>query len=828
MCGGILIGRIHGFFGLGMTILNSPRKQGWIGAVLSLLLVLWTMGTALAQSISQVVIQGNQRVEAETIRSYIALRPGQAYDAGKVDESLKALFATGLFSDVSINRSGNAVVVRVVENPIVDKVAFEGNKKIESSDLLKETQIQAHGTYTRQKIEADVQRIIEVYRRQGRFDVKVEPKLIDLPNNRVNVVFEITEGEKTKVEKIAFIGNQAFSDFRLRDVITTTESNWLSFLKTSDIYDPERLSVDQELLRRYYLKNGYADFRVVSAVADYDNSKNAFFITFTLEEGRQYRFGKIDIESSIPSIRAEEYRGEIKSSPGDVYNAELIDKSLESVGEAIAKRGYPFSQVRPRGERDAASGIINVTYVIEEGPRLYVDRVNIVNNTRTQDRVIRREIDIAEGDAFNRVLVDRAEKRLNRLGYFKKVNITKEPGSTPDRVNLNVNVEEQSTGDLSFSAGYATVDGIIGEVGITERNFLGRGQYMKADVGLGTHRSKAELSFTEPYFLDRRLALGFDAYYRDTTATSVSSFEQQIYGAGTRLGISLTEDLSTQFRINGYEQRIVVPAAFQDCPLVPTPACLANGEASKAIIQSQGSSFVAMTGTSLIYNRLDNVRNPSNGYFLQGNLDVAGVSGHNAFTGVPNADFFRTTGEARGYYPIYGDFVGMLKVQGGTITSLQSGNPVRLVDTFFKGGEFIRGFQNAGIGPRDETAGLRQDSLGGTIYYGGTGELQFPIPYAPEDLGLKGALFLDAGTLYKVGNLNGTGLVKCAKGTALPLTAGSGCNYFDDSTIRASTGLSIIWQGSPLGPIRFDFGIPIQKQPYDQTEVFRFSGGTSF
>ncbi len=800
-----------------MTVSSIPQRRRWTWAALALAAAFFApVLPAHAQTISQVVVKGNQRVEAETIRSYVNMRPGQTYSAGKKDESLKALFSTGLFSDVDIEPSGSTVVVTVVENPLIERVAFEGNKKIENSDLLKETQSQSHGTYTQRKVEADVQRIIDVYRRQGRYDVRVEPKIIDLGNNRVNLVFEIHEGDKTKVEKISFIGNQAFSDFRLRDIITTTESNWLSFLKSSDIYDPDRLAVDQELLRRYYLKNGYVDFRVVSAVADYDQSKNAFFITFTLEEGPQYRFGTVDIESNIASINAADYRGELKTSSGDVYNAELVDKSLENVGMEIAKRGYPFSQVRPRGDRDAANNLINVTYVIEEGPRLYVERINVNNNTRTQDRVIRREIDIGEGDAFNRVLASRAEKRLNKLGYFKKVAITKEPGSAPDRVVMNVDVEEQSTGDLSFSAGYATNDGLIGEVGISERNFLGRGQFVKATLGYGSRRRKAEFSFTEPYFLDRRLALGFDAYYRSTTSNKNSSFEQEVYGGGTRLGITITDDLTAQWRINGYEQNITVPAEYQD-------ANLANGEASTAIIQAQGNSFTAMTGGTLIYNRLDNARNPTEGYILQANVDVATVSGtHGA--GVPNADFIRSTAEARGYYPIFGDMIGMLRVQGGNISSLET-TDVRLVDSFFKGGEFIRGFAPSGIGPRDMTPGTRQDALGGTTYVGASAELQFPVPYVPEDLALKGALFADAGTLFNVGDLTGTGLTQCASGAAIPVV---GCNYFDDSSIRASVGLSVIWQGSPLGPIRFDFGFPVMKEDYDDTQVFRFSGGTSF
>ncbi len=829
-----------------MTILNFPRLRGATRFALALLaLALVSALPVSAQSVGRITVQGNQRIEAETIRSYLTLKPGQNYDAARVDESLKALYATGLFSDVKITRGGDGVLVSVVENPIIDKVQFEGNKKNDDDDLLKEIESKPRTTYTRAKVQSDAQRVTEVYRRQGRFDVHVEPKIIDLPDNRVNLVFEVGEGEKTKVEKINFIGNNVFSDFRLRDVITTTESNWLSFLKSSDVYDPERLSVDQELLRRYYLKNGYADFRVISAVADYDRGKNAFFITFTIDEGPLYRFGAINIESAIASVNAEDYRGYIKSKTGDVYNAELIDKTLEDVGVEVARRGFPFSQVRPRGDRDPVNGVVNVGYVIEEGPRLYVERVNIVNNTRTQDRVIRREIDISEGDAYNRVLADRAEKRLNKLGYFKKVNITREPGSTPDRMIMNVDVEEQSTGDLGFGGGYSTQDGLIGDISVTERNFLGRGQYVKAALGYGERRQRLDLSFTEPYFLDRRLALGFDAFYRKVKSNSTASYEQESYGGAVRLGMTLTDELSTQVRYTGYQQNISLDPILANCTIplagnadntgstgVGTGGpngqadCLDDGEASIAIRQSAGNAFISMVGGTVAYNRLDNVRNPTLGYFGTASVDVASVSGVNAFDPtIENADFVKTTGELRGYYPIYGDVVGMLKGSAGHIESITSGVDVRPIDTFFKGGEFIRGFEPNGIGPRDVTDGFRQDALGGKTYFAGTAELQFPLPYAPESMGFKGALFADAGTLYDVGQLP-VGFTQCAKGSGAP--PAGGCNYFDDTSIRASVGLSLIWEGSPVGPIRLDFGFPVEKEYYDRTQVFRFGGGTSF
>lgn len=790
---------------------------------------------ACPASAQQVVVEGNQRVEAETVRSYMNLRPGGTFGPQEQDEALKALFGTGLFSDVRITREGGRIVVHVVENPVINRVAFEGNKKMDTATLRKEVESQPRGVYTQARVQADVQRIIDVYRRGGRFDARVEPKIIQLEQNRVDLVFEITEGEKTKIDHINFIGNHAFSERRLRDVITTTETNWLSWLKTSDVYDPDRLNVDQELLRRFYLKNGYADFRVISAVADYDRDRNAFFITFTVDEGELYHFGTVDIESNVAAVPADSIRSFVRTQPGATYNAELIDKTLEDMSVNIAQRGYPFAQVRPRGDRDVANHVVNLVFVVDDAPRVYVERINIRGNTRTMDQVIRREFDIAEGDALNRAMVDRAERRLNQLGYFKAVKITREAGSTSDRVVLNVNVDEQPTGEVSFGAGYSTSDGIIGDVSISEKNFLGRGQFVRASVGWGQKKRTVDLNFTEPYFLDRRLSFGTDFFYRRNLVSNTQSFNQEIIGGGVRLGLQITDDLSAQARYRAYTQRIDIPAQYWDCgpPLFPNltpkpgtvanniidlnglPDCLNNGEASAALKSAQGTAFYSTIGTTFVYNRLDQAKNPRNGIYAELNFDLAGVGG--------DVNFFRTTGEVRGYYNIYEDIVGMIKFQAGNVTGW-GGQQVRLIDAFFKGPDLVRGFQSSGIGPRDISLLSRSDALGGRNYLGVSAELQFPFPAIPEELGLRGAVFADAGTLFGVGNLGTLNTwIKCSS-VGVP----ANCNYFDDSwNIRSSVGASLIWQ-SPLGPLRFDFAFPLSKQPYDKTQVFRFSGGTTF
>jgi outer membrane protein insertion porin family len=797
--------------------------QGVRQALFVIALAVLSLAAAPA-SAQQVRVVGNQRIESETIRSYLNLRPGVPFDAARQDEATQALFGTGLFRDVQIRRDGGAIVVRVVENPLINRVVFEGNRRIETATLRRETELQSRGTFTESRLTTDTQRLIDLYRRQGRNAAAVNARVVELPQNRVDVIFEIREGERTQISRINFVGNNVFSAQRLRDVITTKETNWLSWLSTRDVYDPDRLNVDQELLRRFYLRNGYADFRVVNASTDYDQQRNAFSITITVEEGEQYRFGTVDVESNVRDVDAASLRSFVRTSPGATYNAELIDRTLEDMSVEIARRGYPFAQVRPRGDRDPSSRQVNVVYVVDEAPRLYVERINVRGNTRTMDRVIRREFEVAEGDAHNRVLIDRAERRLNRLNYFRNVRITREPGSTADRVVLNVNLEEQSTGEISFGAGYASNEGFIADVSLTERNFLGRGQHVRAAVGWGERRRNFDFSFTEPYFLDRRLSAGFDLFYRRTDSSSFQSYTQEVMGGGLRLGVMLSDDVSTQLRYRLYEQRITLPSELQDCAINPVTGtladpgttngtnCLNNGEASVALRSAQGSALISSVGFSLVLNRLDQARNPRNGIYSELNVDLAGLGG--------DVNFARVTSEFRGYYNFIEDFVGMVRLQSGHIVGWGN-RDLRIVDTFFKGPDLVRGFASSGLGPRDITTS-RYDALGGTHYFGASAELQFPVPFVPDELGLRAALFADAGTIYGTGTLP-TGYVRCS-GTNTP----AGCNYFDDQgAIRSSVGVSLLWQ-SPLGPLRFDFAHPLTSEPYDRIQQFRFSGGTTF
>src|ERR1700760_2590441 len=537
--------------------------------------------TARAQTLSSIEVVGNRRVEIETIRSYFHAGPGGTLTGPAIDDGLKALIETGLFQDVRISRAGPRIIVTVVENPVINRVAFEGNKKVKDEQLSSEIQSKPRGTLSRPMVQSDAQRIAEIYRRSGRYDVRVNPEIIEQPNNRVDLVFTITEGVKTGVRQVQFVGNSFYSSYRLKDIIKTHESNVLSFLGGTDVYDPDRVEADRDLIRRFYLKHGFADVQVTAALTEYDPDRKGFLVTFKIEEGSQYRVGSVQFASSITNLDGNALRSFSRVNVGSLYNVEAIEKSVEEMQIEASRRGYAFAIVRPRGDRNFEAHTVSVVFAIEEGPRTYIERINIRGNTRTRDYVIRREFDIAEGDAYNRALVDRAERRLKNLDYFKTVKINTEPGSSSDRVVLVVDLEEKSTGDFSVSGGYSTTDGALAEVSISERNFLGRGLYAKAAVTYGQYARGGSLSFVEPYLLDYRIALGLDLFYREQLANSYISYTTKTLGFSPRLGFQLREDLSLQLRYSVYETEISLPYYLANCnnnpanpliPFYPTPA----------------------------------------------------------------------------------------------------------------------------------------------------------------------------------------------------------------------------------------------------------------
>jgi outer membrane protein insertion porin family len=814
-----------------------------IGAAVCLLAVsIGTADYARAQTVAQIVVEGNKRVEAETIRSYFRAGggPNERLDAAHVDAGLKALYATGLFQDVKIRQQGGRFIVSIIENPVINRVAFEGNKKAKDEQLAAEIQSKARGTFSRATVQSDVERIIDVYHHSGRYDVRVDPKIIQLPNNRVDLVFEIHEGDKTGVASISFVGNKHFSDYRLADVVKTGVTHWWSFLKNNDVYDADRIEVDRDLLRRFYLRNGFADVRIVSANAVYDPGRKGFVITFTIDEGDQYKIGAVDIQSTVNAVRPETLRPILRVSPGNVYNADLVQKTVEDLTIDVAKRGYPFASIKPRGDRDFEHKLVNIVFTLEEGPHAYIERINIHGNTKTRDYVIRREFDIVEGDAYNHALIDRAERRLKNLNYFKTVKITSEPGSAPDRVIINVDVEEQSTGEFSFSAGYSTADGVLGEVGIGERNLLGTGDVARASIQYGSRTRGFNVSYIEPYLLGERLALGLDVFAKQTTDPTYLSYTSSTIGGDIKLGIPITDYLSTQLRYTAYRQEIELPVQFNNCNnknpdglnTFPTPDqqnnpaipgspfatnCFADGEASLAVRRelASGPVFVSMLGYGFTYNTLDNNRNPTSGFLAVINQDIAGVGG--------DVNFIKTTGDFKLYDEVLPDLIGLLRFQGGYATGW-GGQGLRMLDHFQAGPNMVRGFAPAGFGPRDLTPGTNQDGLGGSLYWAATVEFQQPLWFAPKDFGMRFAVFADAGQLLDYNgptswDVTGEQLTTCPSGIV-----GQLCN---DTMIRSSAGVGLIWD-SPFGPLRFDLAYPITKQSYDHTQLFRFGGGTKF
>jgi outer membrane protein insertion porin family len=819
---------------------------------------------ATAQTAASIVVEGNRRVEVETIRSYFRPGPGGHLSQAQIDDGLKALIETGLFQDVRINTQGGRIVVTVVENAVIGRIAFEGNKKVKDDQLSAEIQSKPRGTFSRPMVQSDAQRIAEIYRRSGRYDVRVTPEIIEQPNNRVDLIFTIVEGTKTGVRSIEFVGNSRYSSYRLRDVIKTRESNLLSFLGGADVYDPDRIEADRDLIRRFYLKNGFADVQVVAALTEYDPEKKGFLVTFKIEEGQQYRVASVNYTSSIPAFDANVLRSWSRVNVGSLYNAEALEKSVEEMQIEASRRGYAFAIVRPRGDRNFDQHTVTITFAVDEGPRTYIERISVRGNTRTRDYVIRREFDLSEGDAYNRALVDRAERRLKNLDFFKTVKIVTEPGSSSDRVVLVVDVEEKSTGDFSVSGGYSTSDGALAEVSISERNFLGRGLFAKAAVTYGQYARGYSLSFVEPYLLDYRVALGLDLYQREQLANSYISYGTKTFGFSPRLGFSLREDLALQLRYSIYQQQIELPSYLANCnnlvgnpnlPFNPTPAfvnsvggaanlpapatdasgtglwCYSDGEASLPVRKElqNGKTLTSALGYSLNYNTLDNNKNPTDGLLVDFKQDFAGVGG--------DVTYLKSAIDAKYYSPLVADIVGLIHLQGGLLTKL--GEDLRMLDHFQMGPNLVRGFAPNGIGPRSINPFASMDALGGTKYWGASFELQMPFWFLPKEVGLKGSVYADAGGLYDYQGPTTwayTGEVTTPYNSACirpnpnpPYNAGTctGLVYDDSSVVRTSVGVGLIW-ASPFGPLRFDYAVPITKGQFDRVQQFKFGGGTSF
>ena len=749
--------------------------------------------------IADIRIEGIQRIEPETVRSYLLLQPGDPWDPEKVDKSLKALFATGLFADVKLTRQGNTLVVSVVENPIINRIAFEGNSKLADKDLNSEIQLRPRTVYTRTRVQNDVNRILQLYRRRGRFAATVEPKVIQLSENRVDLVFEINEGPSTGVRSINFVGNREFSDSTLRGVIETKESRWYRFLSTSDTYDPDRLTYDRELLRKFYLTEGYADFRVASAVAELTPDRDGFVITFTVEEGERYRFGNIDVNITLKDLPKEQVLPLLTVQSGDWYNAEAVERSIAALTDALGNRGYAFVEVKPEVTRNREARTVDIVFNVREGPQVYVERIDINGNVRTLDRVIRREFRLVEGDAFNTGKMQRSKERIQNLGFFKKVEVSNTQGSAPDRTVIAVEVEEQSTGELSLGVGFSTSDGPLADISVRERNFLGRGQDVRIGTVVSLRSQQVDLSFTEPYFLDKNIAAGVDLFEVKTSPTTnffsgVSPVYQQFsYGGALRAGYQISENLRQTFKYTARSDKITD----------------VSSDASLFIQLQAGTHTTSSIGQVLLYDRRDNRLDPTSGYFASIGNDFAGVG-----FGV---QYVRNKVNVGYYYPVAPEWVLSFTGEAGDIFGW-GGEKVLLQDRFFVGGDNLRGFEPAGIGPRDA---ISSDALGGNKYYLGSVALTVPLGL-PKELGVSGRVFTDFGTLFSNDQKN---LV--LNPTQLAANGGQQPVIFDSAGLRASAGVGVSWK-SPVGPIRLDLAVPIRKEPFDKTQLFHVSFGTRF
>ena len=738
-------------------------------------------------------VQGNRRIDAETVRSYFHAGPDGRLDEAARDAGLKALLATGLFDKVTIERAGERLVVHLAEAPVLDRVAFEGNKKIQDKQLTAIIESKPRGTLQRAMVQADVGHIIEAYRHAGRDDVGVVPQIINRGNDRVDLVYVVTEGAKTTVRQINFVGNQVFGKRQLAAVIKTSATNMLSFLTGGDEYDPDRIEADREQLRLYYRSKGYADASVASAKAEYDPAIHGFTLTFSIDEGPLYHFGDVNIVCNVPGLDGEKLRRLLVARSGAVFDGNALDKTSEVLAIELAKLGFPFAQALPRTSRDAAAKRVDVTFTIDQGPRTYIERIDIHGNMRTRGYVIRREFDIAEGDAYNKALIDRAERRLKNLNYFKTVKISAKAGSAADRVVLDVEVAEQSTGEFTISGGYSTTDGLLAEVKLGDSNFLGTGYALKSSLSYGQYARGVDLSASDPYFLGTRVAAGIDVYYKQNVFSPYQSYGSDVYGATLQFGTPLTEQIGVQWRYSLYNQSVTLdPASLTAAPSLPIQqAALA------------GPQWVSSIGDTVTYSTLDNNKSPTDGIKSQLSQDLAGLGG--------DVKFLRTTEDMRYYHSINDDVVALVRGQGGYVTGW-GGQQAPLLNNFFGGPTLVRVFAPNGFGPRGLTPGTTMDNVGGSMYWASTLEFQSAIPGVPKEYGLKAAAFVDAGSVFNYGGP-----------TTFPGSTQS-LQVANSNIVRSSVGVGLVWD-SPFGALGVNYAVPLSKAAYDVVQPLNFTAG---
>lgn len=816
-------------------------------------------------TIRSVTVEGSQRLEPDTILSYVRIRPGQTYTQALGDQALKDLYATELFADVSVRNTNGDVVLQVKENPVINRIILEGNKRLKDDKILPEIKLAARQIFTRSKVRADVSRIIELYKRQGRFAASVEPKMVMLDQNRVDIVFEISEGPKSKVRQINILGNEKFSDGELRGEMVTKQARFFRLFSSGTSYDPDRLAFDQQKLRQFYLTEGYADFRVVSAVAELTPDKRDFIITYVVEEGDRYKFGDVKVDSQLRDFDSDALAERLPIKAGDWYNAKMVEDQVDALTETAGAFGYAFADVRPDFARNKDDLTMSVTFRIAEAPRVYVERIDVNGNTLTQDKVVRREFRLAEGDAFNTFQVKRSTNRIKSLGYFQeKFEVEQKPGSAPDRIVLEANVEERPTGELQLSAGFSSLESFIFQGSIRQNNFRGRGQTVGLSVDYSRYSRAVQVSFTEPYVFDKNVSLGVDVYRRDFNSFNFlnsnrnTTYQQATTGFQIRAGVPLTEYMSL---IGRYTFNI-------DDVTLDRNTYFLNGQCSfllagRYLCDAIGKRTSSILGASLVYDTLDNRLRPTRGTQIVVGADFAGLGG--------SVRYARITANASKFWPVGGGFIFSVRGEGGAIKALsdRSNDPtiddVRLTDRFFLGEPQIRGFDIRGVGPRvlrkflldtdgdgipdTESTDRNQfgdDALGGKYYYLTRAELEIPLGSGARELGLRPSIYVDAGAVFGIANplpanqVNPTRLYVDAvsgritdQATASNGTANQLQQVFNEVFVgdtispRISVGIGVNWN-SPFGPFRLDFAKVLKKANGDDPKTFTFNVGTQF
>jgi outer membrane protein insertion porin family len=844
------------------------------------------------QIIRSITVQGNQRLEPETILSYTTLRPGEPFDRGRIDQALRELYATELFADVQIGgvETGD-IVVQVRENPVINRIILEGNRRLKNDKILPEIRLAARQIFTRSRARADVARIIELYRRQGRFAARVEPKIVQLDQNRVDVVFEIDEGPRSRIRQINIIGNEDFSDGQLIEEMATREAgSGIPIIGSilgggNDTYDPDRLAFDQQKLRQFYLTQGYADFRVVSAVAELTPDRRDFIITYVVEEGERYRFGPVTVRSDIRDFSSESLQAALPMREGDFYNARQVEDTVTRLNELAGFFGYAFADVQPRFQRNAENRTMALTFEVAEAQRTYVDRINISGNTNTADKVIRREFRLAEGDPFNSVRVRRSRDRIRSLGYFQDELEIEQQELAPDRIALNVAVEERATGELQLSAGFSSIERFLLNLSIQQRNFRGLGQQLRAAINYSSYSKSFELGFTEPYLFDRNIAIGFDLFRRDFSSFNFlgndrqTTYEEVSTGGQVRVGVPLSENLQLALRygLNYSELDLNREIYFTDPDGTgPQPAQCDPLIAGRYLCDILGDRLVSTAGYTLLYSTLDNSIRPTRGIRALISQDFAGLGG--------DERYLRTRASAARYWNLGGGFIFSASIEGGAIISFREGqpgvDPIRLSDRFTLGSPQIRGFDVRGVGPRvlrqfyelddagapvrdangnftfiDDEERTRDEAIGGRYYYLGHLELEIPVGSGIRQLGIRPSAFIDVGALWGVrqpnllniepGSEHTRNQCQRADGTVFRLPAGTtACppdtalfrigvapfrEFFvgDSPSPRVSVGIGVNWN-SPFGPFRIDVAYPLLSEEGDDTRLFTFNVGTAF